>query len=49
MVFYTVEITNPEPCTALSGTFVWSTISTQNIVFDDIKIYPKPNKQYGQY
>ena len=41
---YTVEITNPEPCTVLSAPYTWSTTSTENIVFRNINVYPNPTQ-----
>lgn len=39
---YTVEVTNPKPCTAVSLPFTWSTVSTNEPSQSSLSVYPNP-------
>ena len=39
---YTVEVTNPEPCAALSEPFVWNTTGTADVGRSNLRVYPNP-------
>lgn len=41
---YTVEVTNPEPCSSLSDGFVWNTSGLNDRNSVDIKVFPNPAK-----
>ena len=43
---YTVEVTNPEPCTSLSGAYVWDTSSLSEISGNTIEAFPNPASEY---
>lgn len=43
---YTVAVTNPEPCTALSDPFIWMVDPTNDLEFETISVYPNPTSNF---
>lgn len=41
---YTVEVTNPEPCSALSDPFIWNPTGTTDIETTALRLYPNPTE-----
>lgn len=39
---YTVEVTNPEPCTSLSEEYIWRPTATAQPEFIDVTVFPNP-------
>lgn len=39
---YTVDVTNPDSCTSTSDPYTWNTTGTEDLVWENLHIYPNP-------